>query len=424
MTLSELTRKFVPFHETQEVEPVAWLAASSGQLSGSRNAGHQCLLDVRSPGEFAMGHVPGAMNAPVLTDSERHEVGLTFKQQGQSAAIDLGIELTWGSRFERARSWLGDVGQWRIPTFESTLTPPSRKPVESGPPAQVTVMCWRGGMRSMVAASWLQEAIHELGLPTRVVRIRGGYKALRRVFIDAIAEPREYVILAGMTGCGKTKLLRSLQSSQGFDARRIVDLEALAGHRGSSFGYLINSLGGRQAQPRQQYFENALGRLLWSAPGGPVIVEDEAPLIGKISVPQPIREHLAAAPVVIVEETIENRVDAILDEYVRAPLGAGCPPRLLWARLRENIQALQKRLGGKATSEIVAKLDAAALRSDESMNDRGLKFGGHAEWITMLLERYYDHAYARSSRFSDRKILFSGSRLECQKFLMEHCRDT
>ena len=167
------------------------------------------LLDVRSPGEFAQGHLPGAHSLPMFSDEERAAVGTAYKEEGNQAAVELGLEFVG----PKMRSL---VTQARV-LLESHA---DRKPV--------LLYCWRGGMRSG-SVDWL---LRTAGIP--VSRCEGGYKACRAELRGALCQPRPYVVLGGMTGTAKTAVLRRLQAL----GRRTVDLEAMADHFGSAFGNL------------------------------------------------------------------------------------------------------------------------------------------------------------------------------------------
>jgi len=354
------------------------------------------LLDVRAPGEFAVGHIPGAISCPVLEDDERHRVGLTYKQLGQQAAIDLGAELVWSKRGDRAAAWVKAAG------------------LKTG--GRILVSCWRGGLRSQLAASWVLEWVREwvreaLGPEAgiEVARLAGGYKNLRGKLMERIAAPHRMHVLAGMTGSGKTILLHELLADPDFESARVIDLEGLARHRGSSFGHAVGPGGNRLPQPSQQEFENALGLGLMAGARAPLVVEDESYLIGRISVPQVFREQMRAAPVVVVETPIGERARSIFEDYVTRPLDDGCAVEPLWDILAGNILALERRLGGKETSDALKLLGKGRLMPRD--------FDAQAPWIVFLLERYYDRAYARSTQLDDRNVVFRGDRRACHEFL-------
>jgi tRNA 2-selenouridine synthase len=383
-----------PFFETPELAPEQWLKSRKGDGSS------WVLIDVRSEGEFAEGHVPGAINCPLLNDHERHLVGLTYKKSGQQAAIELGKNLVWDSRRERSLAWLEKTSAF-------------------GPEKTILVSCWRGGLRSLLAASWIQETLvarsanEKFPRDIRVCRLSGGYKSARGRLLAAIETKHDMVILAGMTGSGKTALLHELRSMKGrFDPRRVIDLEALAGHRGSSFGHAVSHNGHREAQPSQQDFENALGLELLPEADGPLIIEDESTMIGRVAVPLVFRRQMRSAPVILVETPIAERSRAIHAEYVAQPLRAGCRPDALWHVLAENISALQRRLGGADTKSALQLLAAGRAAPED--------FGTQEPWIRLLLEKYYDRAYTQSGQLDGRMVVFRGNVSQCRDFLLTH----
>lgn len=323
-----------------------------------QKAGKLPLLDVRAEGEFADGHIAGSFNAPILNDGERHQVGLTYKQQGQDAAVRLGHALVDPLRPARVSGWSSFLGHQETPL----------------------VMCWRGGLRSTLAQSWLKEA----GLAT--LRIEGGYKALRGEILRELARPRRGLVITGNTGSGKTELLRRLHSP------RAVDLEALAHHRGSSFGSSPEN-----PQPAQQSFENALGQILAErSPAEPLLLEDESRLIGRCVIPEPFFDGMLKLPRVELETPFAERVKNIRQEYVDEPLARFAPEKVRTS-LSDSIAALRTRLGGADTKDLLEKLSAALEGS-----------GAHEDWISQLLQRYYDPRYDYARTRAGSPLAFRG----------------
>src|SRR6185437_273071 len=176
--------------------------------------------DVRSPAEFRQGHLPGAYSLPLFTDDERARVGTTYKKQGKEAAVLLGFKIT-GPR------WTGFI-------HEAVRIAPGKK---------IALHCWRGGMRSS-AMAW---ALDLYGF--EVCLLQGGYKAYRRWVFRQFEKELSLLVLGGMTGSGKTRMLQQM----GAMGEQVIDLEELARHQGSSYGTL-----GRMIQPTQEQFENEL----------------------------------------------------------------------------------------------------------------------------------------------------------------------
>lgn len=336
-------------------------------------AGHLALLDVRSEGEYQDGHLPGFSNAPILSNDERHLVGLTYKKQGQEAAIALGHELVAPHKAQRIQSWLTAIEQSRM---------------GSG-----LVICWRGGLRSQIATSWIKE--HR----SSVERVEGGYKAIRALLLQQIATPPPLLMLSGMTGSGKTQLIHNLDVCK-------IDLEDLAKHRGSSFGRLHHT-----EQPSQATFENLLGLAIGQTQNQETLVEDESSSIGRVMLPASFRLAMKEAPVVILRATREERSQAIFREYVLAPLH-GSDDGLLES-LTSSVRAIARRLGGALAQEIEGQIRTALYGKDP------LEFQSHEPWITTLLAQYYDQAYQHAFDRQQRKIAFEGNYQECRQWISQ-----
>ncbi len=337
------------------------------------------LMDVRAPIEFAKGAFPGSQNAPLMTDEERHQVGLCYKERGQAAAIELGHRLV-REEIKAAR-----IARWRAFT-------------EQHP--QGYLYCFRGGLRSQIVQGWLREAGVDYPL------VQGGYKALRRFLIDSFepaVERASYQVIGGRTGSGKSVVIRALPHA--------LDLEGLARHRGSSFGRLL------EAQPTQIQFENALTVALLKSlhfSQEPVPVEDESKLVGRCAVPPSLRERMQASPMVLVEESFDSRVALILQEYVvemtaafQARDGEQAGFEALSAFLLDSLDRLQRRLGGARHQEL-RTLMQHALDAQRTQNQLSL----HEGWIAALLRDYYDPMYDYQLSLKPAKIAFRGSRAD------------
>ncbi|MDZ7702920.1 MAG: tRNA 2-selenouridine(34) synthase MnmH [Trueperaceae bacterium] len=332
------------------------------------------LIDVRAPTEFMRGALPFSHNRPILSDAERHLVGIRYREAGPDEAFVLGQTLTAADMPERVAAW--------------------RALCREGPTA---VCCWRGGMRSRLAQDYIGAE--------RVQRVVGGYKALRRYVmgrLEPILATKQTLVVGGLTGTGKTALLGRIALSvpQVF----VLDLEAEAKHRGSAFGGLD------VPQPSQASFENALAtKLLLSVPRW-LVLEDEARLVGRLSLPDALYTAVQTSPLVLLEAPLEERVARIFEDYVRQPsetAGADATRE----GLEHNLGRLQKRLSGSAYTACRAALDEAA---------RGggwLEPGAHTPWITTLLTDYYDPRYRQALANSGRPVAFRGDYEECARWI-------
>ena len=308
------------------------------------------VIDVRSPGEFAEDHVPGAVNLPVLTDAERAEVGTIYVQE---------------SRFKARRIGAAYVARNVARHLETAL---ADKPGGFRP----LVYCWRGGMRSNAMATILSQ----VGWPTTV--LRGGYHNYRRYVTERLYDGElslDFILLDGPTGAGKTEMLGRL-AARGFQT---LDLEGLAAHRGSLFG----ALAGRP-QPKQKMFESRLlAALDGFDPTLPVIAEAESSKIGERMIPPALWSRLAVAA----------RIELDAEQTTRA--------RYLVAAYRDII-------------EDRAALDAAFERlpthpSQERLRGwRELADAGEFETLAAaLMALHYDPAYERSRKKHARPLLGS-----------------
>ncbi len=329
------------------------------------------LLDTRAPVEFSHGAFPNATNLPLMTDAERHEVGICYKQSGQAAAIELGHRLVSGATREaRIQAWCEFARQH----------------------PEGYLYCFRGGLRSSTARQWMREAGMDYPL------LLGGYKAMRRFLLDELersAVAARFLLVAGKTGTGKTRVIEALE--------RAVDLEGLARHRGSSFGRLLDP------QPSQIDFENALSIALLRglSTGDAVVLEDEGKLIGRLSLPQALRESMRASPLLVVEESLASRVEVIFDDYL-IDLGQRYADRHGEAgakhheeHLREGLARVRKRLGGVLYVEIDKLMQEAFARRDNVQ---------HRRWIELLLVKYYDPMYDYQIAQREGEVLAAGSR--------------
>jgi tRNA 2-selenouridine synthase len=289
------------------------------------------VADVRTPAEFSRGHIPSAINLPLFTNEERIQVGITYKQQGREAAILLGFDLA-------GNKWSGFIRQALI----------------FAPDKKIAVHCWRGGMRS-AAMAW---ALDLYGFD--ICLLQGGYKHYRRWVLRQFEKQYPLLVLGGMTGSGKTKILNRLDTM----GEQVIDLEALAQHNGSSYGTL-----NRLIQPTQEQFENELAtRLAALDPGRKIWIEDESQNIGRCLLPKPLWTQLRSALLFDLQVPAELRINALVEEY-----GSLDKDFLI-----ECTERIGRRLGPQQT-----KYAIAAIRD-----------GRMADFIRLVLV-YYDKTYRK-----------------------------
>ncbi|MGE5317428.1 MAG: tRNA 2-selenouridine(34) synthase MnmH [Chloroflexota bacterium] len=291
------------------------------------------LIDVRSPSEYALAHIPGAVNIPLFDDEERARVGTRYHNSGKDAGFMLGLEIAGP----------------KLAGYLKKLN--SLFPVKS----PLVIYCWRGGMRSG-AMGWLfAQAGHD------VYVINGGYKAFRGYIREKIATAWDYIVIGGMTGSGKTEYLKKKKE----EGCQVIDLEELACHKGSVFGHL-----GQQEQPNNEWFEN----ILWEAlrkmdPAKPVYLEDESRSIGRVSLSESFYMKMQHSPLVMLEVDMEERISRLVNDYGAFPQD----------ELILNINKLEKYIGLEANKRAVEAVSSGDLAT-----------------AVRILLNYYDKKYKES----------------------------
>jgi tRNA 2-selenouridine synthase len=293
-----------------------------------------CVIDVRTPLEFAEDHLPGAINVPILTDDERVEIGTIHKQLGPQQARVRGLELTC-ARFSSMVSEIVSHAHGR----------------------PVVVYCWRGGLRSASMATLLEMT----GYP--VYQLCGGYKAFRAqviTFFEQLALPVPLIVIHGMTGTGKTTFINGLNRSNW----TTIDLEGLACHRGSAFGSV-----GLEQTLSQKCFETLLWDEFRHAPvDRPIVLEGESPRIGAIALPGRMYDEMSDGVRVWCSASLETRVNRLAEEYAREEYREAMAAALV---------RIKKKLGGQRYTELSEML--------ATWDVQGLGRG--------LIEYYYDKLY-------------------------------
>ena len=250
-------------------------------LASIAEIGADMVIDVRAPSEFAEDHVPGAVNLPVLSDSERAQVGTIYTQQSAFGARKIGAALVAANAARHLQGPLAQMqGDW-----------------------QPLVYCWRGGQRSGAFATILDQ------VGWRVHLIEGGYRSYRRhvsAMLYDTSLPHRIMLLEGGTGTAKTRLLHHLRDA----GAQMIDLEGLAAHRGSLFGAM------EEAQPSQKMFESRLASALAALnPTRLTWVEGESSKIGVRMIPPALWTAMRSAPRLEVTAPLAARAGFLATAY-------------------------------------------------------------------------------------------------------------
>jgi tRNA 2-selenouridine synthase len=325
-------------------------------------AAHYPVLDVRSPGEYQHAHIPGGYSLPLFTDQERAVVGTLYKQEGKESAIRTGLDY-FGIKMRRMVEEIAEKYDSLIPNKTALHCSSSTKPI--------LVHCWRGGMRS-AGVAWLLDLYG-----FKVYTLAGGYKSFRKFVFEQFSQIGPMHILGGYTGSGKTDLLHSMSASGKY---LVIDLERLAGHKGSAFGAI-----GLEKQPTQEMFENKLAVELFrirqstNTTGNeqpyntifekPIWVEDESQRIGTVNIPAALWDHMRRQRVYFLDIPFEDRLTYLTETY----------GKLNRSELAAAITRIQKRLGGLETKTALSHLVEGNIRACFS-----------------ILLLYYDKKYKKS----------------------------
>lgn len=298
------------------------------------------IIDVRTPLEFAEDHIPGAINAPVLSNEERVIVGTMYKQVSPFEATRLGAALVARNIAQHLQTIFADK-------------PQNWKPL---------IYCWRGGKRSGSMTAWFNL------IGWRARQLEGGYKAWRHhvlAGLERLPGQFRYRVLGGHTGSGKTRLLQALSRC----GAQVLDLEGLASHRGSLLGAIPGSV-----QPSQKGFDSQLYQMLNRLdPALPVYVEAESKKIGSLHLPDSLMQAMSASECIRIEASLDDRVEFLCEDYA-------ClfdDP----ARFKQQLARLTELHGRQVISHWHALVDS----------------GGKAELFRELIVQHYDPAYSRSN---------------------------
>lgn len=297
------------------------------------------IIDARTPSEYAEDHIPGAINLPVLDDAERVRIGTLHKQASAFEAKKAGAALVSRHLADHLEHYFADK-------------PLGYKPL---------VYCWRGGNRS----GSMTHVLQKIGF--KAVQLEGGYKTYRRTVVaelETLPARFSFRVVCGPTGCGKSRLLQALRAQ----GAQVLDLEALAAHRGSLLGDLPD-----QPQPGQKWLESAIWwQLRGFDPARPVYVESESKKIGKLRVPDALLSAIRASQSLWLDVALTHRVQLLLEEYAHF---LAAPQTLL-----DQIGHLTELRG----HETVARWSALIQQGDWSA------------FVEDMLRNHYDPAYQKS----------------------------
>ena len=275
------------------------------------------IIDVRSPCEFSQGHWPGSINIPLFSDQEREIIGKSYKKESRLKAIFNGLKIILPN----------------TPKLKGILL--KTTPKKNGQNKSLRIYCWRGGMRSR-AFAWLARTI---GIETHL--LEGGYKNYRKWVINQFESDLPIRLIGGKTGTRKTDLLNHINSEK----IHVIDLEALANHRGSSFGSL-----GMNTQPSTQQFENILAESInefHSNNAVEIWIEAESASLGRCRVPNSLYKKMKMAPILEIIKTKNERVNNLVKVYSQKPQN----------ELKEAVNRISKRLGPQRTNEALEAIE-------------------------------------------------------------------
>ena len=334
------------------------------------------VIDLRSPSEFALDHVPGATNLPLFDDDQRALIGTLYRRESPAAAFELGREIVRERIHDLARA-VAERADWRLDAddlgarvMEMTacgmaglVADIACKPAALVPLRPVVLHCWRGGLRSQSVAA----LVRELGLDRAVV-LHGGYKSYRAHVareIERFALPPA-IVLRGLTGVGKTLVLREIAR---LHPDWTLDLEELAAHRSS----LLGCVGLKPCS--QKMFESRLAQRFRRGFPGFFVVEGESRRVGDILLHEQLWNAIAAGVNLELTAGVDRRIDVLEQDYLRDDASR--------AELMRVLPSIEARLVRKNGAESLTSM---------------LARGAVQELVTLLLERYYDPRYRHSQR--------------------------
>ena len=336
-----------------------------------RNLSNVSNIDLRSENEFKKGSIPQSVNIPILNNDQFKKVGIEYKKNGSDAAIALGHSLVKGSLKENL------IHHWT-------------EHLKKNP--ECLLYCFRGGMRSEIAVKWLND------YGVKVNRLKGGYKNFRNWVISQHLDIENYIkdwiIIGGLTGSGKTDFLRSFKES--------IDLEQIANHRGSAFG--VRDSG----QPTQSNFENILTLDYLNHKYEKLILEDESRTIGRAGLPGFWYQKMQSSKLVILEVDDDKRAENIYYEYVYDEINNGVSEDILLEKYLGSLKNIKRRLGNVVYDNIKDLMKSAFHQNEKEI---------HKQWILTLLTSYYDKMYSYKLDMRKDFIVHQGEIESCRDYI-------
>jgi len=310
------------------------------EIEESLKLKNSIFIDVRSPGEYKKDGIPGAINLPILNDAEREEIGILYKTEGSDVAKSRGFQLK-----------TAEMADYLLKIEELS------KQYDN-----VVIYCWRGGYRSGYVYDYLYSSN-----VSNIHKLTGGYRSYRKFItnkIESLSQQLRFVVLHGRTGVGKTEMLRDLRSR----GASIINLELMASNAGSVFGNVFYP----GEQPTQKQFESRLFSSLMEAKNGYVFIESESKRIGRIYIPDCIFKGMVNGDHILIETSLEVRVDQIKKDYIKAESSIDS--------ILVALDLLRKKIGNEVINQMQKDVEDGRIN----------------RVIEVLMTDYYDPMYDNS----------------------------
>ena len=300
------------------------------------------FIDVRTESEYKEDNILDAFNMPVFNDDEHGEVGTIYKLQGKHEAIQKG--------FDYVAVKLKDM-YLQITSLASEYD-------------NIVIYCARGGMRSTSVANMLS------AFGMNIYKLEGGYKSYRNYvmnYLESAMNDKEFIVIHGLTGAGKTDLLKMLEK----DNVPIIDLEGIAQNSGSVFGYITFD----EKPPSQRKFETKIFEKLFFTKGKYLFIESESKRVGNVVIPPNVYEGIVRDGYhILLECSIKSRVSRLSRDYIHERQEGNKEA------LKECISKFKKRLGKEVVERYISLLEEER----------------YEELVENYLVNYYDPLYMHS----------------------------